>query len=973
MNTILKYMAIVSFTLMVINCNNSSDNRNEIVSLIISPESTLISIDETQSYTLQATYNNGNTETITDDAEWSSSDTEIAIINDIGIATGIDNGTVNITATLYGISASAILVVNNSPPKKLVITPQYHTIQQGSTLQYTADLILDNDTVVDVTDDPYIDWSSSHTNYAIISQTGLAQAQDNVKGTTDITAKYNNDETLTANATLTISNVIPVELIVLPEMANIAVGLKQAYTATVIYNDKTTADVTRHMHTLWFSSEEQIANITENGIAEGLSVGQTSIAATFNGLSGSSKLNVSNATVRELIISPLVASIPNGISQQFEVNALLSDGSTYNATNDSDTVWSSDNEHVALMDNVASGQTNTLNTGKSIITAAYKAHSASAELFVTEAIIDSLVISPKVKTVPKGHIVKYKATLSYTDHTTEDVTRLVTWLSEHTQIATIDQYGIADTNPSPTHSETGLTEITAIYDLNENSQLRDIAELYVSEAIPKEILISPRNVHIPVGSTQAYDADIIYTDGSSHNVTHHPATHWVSTKTSVASINSQIGEDKGIATAKTPGETTISVQYQDYPNDEEFEADTQLTVQPAKAMFLVISPKGTQTRAAGETIQYIAELHFDNETIIDVTKNSHTHWHSSNRQSATIENNQRETKGLVITYKKGTTQITAQYYDANNNHLIYAEARELIITPPIPTYLAIEPQHQSKPLGSEAHFHAILTYSDGHKTDVTNEVDWLSLHPDTAIMDPDSPGTALTYGRSPGTAPIIATFDKHLNTRLTAEATLIVTNPTPLHLTLQPDNPVLYVNQTIHFTAKLHYSDGSEENITDDDNTYWVSDKSHIVSISNNEDNKGLATAHKHGTTDITVSYFMPGAEPITTTTSVQVIHDTIEAFVILPKEARIPERTHGKPTTKKFTAYLIYHSGAQIDVSAQTDWYTSNNKASVANGGPVAGTVTAHKNGEVDIKGNYYDQSNSTPYKSEAKLTITR
>ncbi len=87
-----------------------------ITSISLTPPAATIANGATQQYTAIATYTNGSTEDITNAAgtTWSSSDTNIAVINATGLATAdaVNDGTATITVNKAGVSQTATLTVN---------------------------------------------------------------------------------------------------------------------------------------------------------------------------------------------------------------------------------------------------------------------------------------------------------------------------------------------------------------------------------------------------------------------------------------------------------------------------------------------------------------------------------------------------------------------------------------------------------------------------------------------------------------------------------------------------------------------------------------------------------------------------------------------------------------------------------------------------------------------------------------------
>jgi len=84
-----------------------------LVSIDVTPVNPSINIGATQQFTATGNYSSGPTQDITNSVAWSSSDTLIAtIVVNSGLATGVSDGSVTITATLDTISGNTGLTVN---------------------------------------------------------------------------------------------------------------------------------------------------------------------------------------------------------------------------------------------------------------------------------------------------------------------------------------------------------------------------------------------------------------------------------------------------------------------------------------------------------------------------------------------------------------------------------------------------------------------------------------------------------------------------------------------------------------------------------------------------------------------------------------------------------------------------------------------------------------------------------------------
>ena len=79
-----------------------------VVSIEVALESGTIGVGDTVQFTATATYSDGTTGDITGQATWNSSDPDVATINAEGLATGEGEGTIEITATLDGVTSDPV-------------------------------------------------------------------------------------------------------------------------------------------------------------------------------------------------------------------------------------------------------------------------------------------------------------------------------------------------------------------------------------------------------------------------------------------------------------------------------------------------------------------------------------------------------------------------------------------------------------------------------------------------------------------------------------------------------------------------------------------------------------------------------------------------------------------------------------------------------------------------------------------------
>ena len=188
-SSILVFAALLAASLGLMSCLHGGT----ISSITVTPvTATMATGGTTLQFIATARFTDGTTLNWSSAVDWTSSDTQVAIVSNAtgsnGFATSVAAGTTMITATdlTNKLTASATLVVNNT--QSLTVTPANASVAIGTNQQFTATEIFTPGTVLDVT--TLVFWSSSNPGVATISNTsgtiGLANAV--ASGTTSITA-----------------------------------------------------------------------------------------------------------------------------------------------------------------------------------------------------------------------------------------------------------------------------------------------------------------------------------------------------------------------------------------------------------------------------------------------------------------------------------------------------------------------------------------------------------------------------------------------------------------------------------------------------------------------------------------------------------------------------------------------------------------------------------------------------------------
>src|SRR5262249_7263127 len=151
--------------------------------------------------------------------------------------------------------------------------------------------------------------------------------------------------------------------------------------------DATIQDLTGQVS--WTSSDPSVASIS-SGQLHAVNIGNTTIGAALGGVSGSSTIHVTGASLLSIEIAPASYAFAKGFDQQFTALGHYTDASQVDLT--AQATWSSSNLAIATIS--AQGLAHAVGTGSATITATQGAIQTSTTLDVTDAVLMSLQISP---------------------------------------------------------------------------------------------------------------------------------------------------------------------------------------------------------------------------------------------------------------------------------------------------------------------------------------------------------------------------------------------------------------------------------------------------------------------------------------------------------------------------------------------------------------------------------------------------
>ena len=507
-------------------------------SIAVTPANASVPVGTLTQFTATGTYSDKSAQDLTATATWTSSNTAVATISAGGLVTArtISNTAITITATSSDgtVSGNTPLSVVAATLNSIVISggPTI-TIANGTSYQFTALGFYNDGSKRNIT--AKATWSSSSTTVATIAPT-TGRSQSVGGGATTITATLGS---VNGTATLDVTTATVASIVVAPSSTTIAPLTAQPFTAIGIFSDTSTQNITHDV--VWTSSNTAAASISNAsgsiGVATGVASGSTTISAAFGGVTGSSPLNVSSATLTSITVTPASAGLAPGSTLSLQAIGNFSDGTTQHV----ETVagWTSSAATVATVSGI--GIVTGVSNGSVTITCLLGGVSNTASLTV-EA-VTAITISPGNGSVAEGTSINLKATGTLADGTTQNLTNSALWTSSNPSLVTVSNaggsFGLATGNAP------GTATVTAAF-----SGLVGVAPLTVTNATLSSITIKPANPNIALGARQQFGATGTFSDGTQENLIGQVA--WSSSDLTVAII-----DNTGAISTTGTGTTTI--------------------------------------------------------------------------------------------------------------------------------------------------------------------------------------------------------------------------------------------------------------------------------------------------------------------------------------------------------------------------------------------------------------------------------
>jgi len=479
-----------------------------LTSLEISPGSLQLAAGTNAEVGLIGHYSDGSTQNLETQANWAITDTAIASLSDPLAAgslrvTGLSVGSTQLTASLGGSNAQIDITISAASLTQIVISPDTPNLPLGAQLSLSATGLYSDGSSQSLSDQ--VSWSSADDNILTIDASGLVNPQ--ATGNSIVSASLAG---VTANTLVTISNAVLSSIEIATTSTTLSLGKQQALLALGHYSDGSLQDITEQV--TWQSTPPEplaISNASgSHGLATALVIGSLTATATLGEISGNLGLSISAAALDSIDISPPNARLALGTQTRFQATGRYSDGTIQDVS--AQVSWGIIDTAIASISNASGsqGQTTTLNTGTTDITATLDGVVGNASITTTAAQLVSINVTPPILSLPAGTSQSLSAEGSFSDGSVQLINEQVTWESDNTNVAAVNNDGVLNLLIP------GNARISASLDgVSGNTTLT------VTNATLSSLQISPDTPALAVGTQTQLQATATYSDGSQNDVT----------------------------------------------------------------------------------------------------------------------------------------------------------------------------------------------------------------------------------------------------------------------------------------------------------------------------------------------------------------------------------------------------------------------------------------------------------------------
>ncbi len=963
--------------------------------LSVTPATASLARGTQRQLSVTGTFSDGSTRDLTAQATWSSSAESVATVSNAsgteGTVTAVQEGVASLTASFGGQQSTASVTVTAASLSSVELSPASPSVPVGGTTPLSATGVYSDSSRQPLT--ASCGWSSDEPQVATVSNAPGAQGQLRgvAEGTTIVRADCGG---VASQVTVRVSAAALSTISLSPAGLRLAQHTAGRLTASGTWTDGAVRDVTTQV--TWRSTAATQVGVSPAGEVQAIAPGAVTVEASLDGVTGSTTVTVTDATLSQLEVTPAPLSVAAGLTRALTATGVFSDGSTQPLTEQ--VSWAVDDPQRARFSAQQPGLLEALTQGSTSARVTFLGQTTVVPVTVTSAVPQSLAVSPTSLRVPVGLSRSLVATARLSDGSQATVTAPVTWSTSAAGTATVVAGEV-------TGRALGQATVTASW-----GALSAPVPVTVTPATVSSLAITPASVSVPQGLEASLSVVALYSDGSTQDVT--ASAQWTSSAAAVQVVSA--GRVRGAALGSADLQVSFDGQ----------SASARVTVTAAVLRSLELGPAAAAV-PVGLTQQLTATGIFSDgssRAMTDVTT-----WSSSSPSSATVSNAQGE-EGLVRALQAGPVTVTGSVGAVQGTlvvQIVPAALRQLALTPPNPSLAAglsrqltatgtysdgstrdvtadgfwsvvgphasvgngtsaglvtggsvgsaqvrmqlggitgsttvtvtpalvreiqVTPPTSRNPRGTSVQLTATAVFTDDSHQDVTSQAVWSSAAPSLVGVVATGSGAGEAQALNVGTATVTATFDGHSST-----ATVEVTAARLVSVAMTPALTTVPVASVRQLQLVGTFTDATTRTLTQD--TLWQSSTPSVAVVSNADGTQGLLTALSLGTTTVTATYLT-----FTVSRTLTVNQSSLQSLLLTPSSG-----STAVGFTRQFIAIGVYTDGSTQLVTDLVTWSTSDvTKAVISNASPVRGLLSTLAPGALTVTASLGAVSESTPH----------
>ncbi|ADN74988.1 Ig domain protein group 2 domain protein [Ferrimonas balearica DSM 9799] len=656
------------------------------------------------------------------------------------------------------------------------------------------------------------------------------------------------------------------------------VGESMAFMATGVYQDGGRRDISNQV--TWTSANSAVAEIAPSGLLTGREPGNTSVLASFQGLSSNVvAVQVNALQVLAISVTPDTVSVAPQGSEPLTAMATYGDGSQADVTER--VSWQIGDETVAVLSQ--SGVVTGLQNGSTTATAALDGVSSNVvAITVSDGGGSGLGGNPLVSlqitptpvttngvselTLAKGNVQPFAAVGIYKDGTSETLTNKVNWIASDSAVADLSAKGVL----------TALKPGSMVVRAELSGIESNAVTITVTSAVITEIQVTPADVVLAKGQGRALRAVATYSDHTSAEISE--AVQWLVVDSAIVTVST-----RGELTAHRVGTTTVTAVLGEVSSNP-----VAVTVTDAVIRRIQLTPSPVAL-AKGQQQAMTAMAIFSDNSSADITAT--VSWMVADMGIIGLSPN-----GMLRALEKGSTTLSASQNGVVSNVVA------VTVSDAVVTAIQVTPASLAIAKGNRRQMTALATYSDNSVADVSTMVTWASMDTEVATVTT----TGLLRGMAVGDTEVTATLAGITSNR--AEVAVSAAVVTAIQVT--PASLTLAKGQRQSLTAMATYSDGHTQEVTD--LVAWHADDRDVATVST----AGELVAVDVGNTEVTA--WLDGVQ--SNGVSVELTAAVITALQVTPSPLSL-----AKGRQQPLVATARYSDNTTANVTSSATWVSAD------------------------------------------------